>query len=283
MNKLKTNPWLARPMGILFALAVAALCLGTASAQQHIAKTDPVLLDSSIEQELTPQQELVLGTEPDELRVLLRPHREAIISSLVSAQIKTIHLKDGDRFSAGDPMFSFKCETQNAKLNTMRARLKQHRLIHAANLELRKDNAVSQLDLALSGAKVEEGEADVALAVAQRRKCEVHAPFDGRVVKLLVNVHESAEIGTPLISILDDEQLNVTLHAPSHQVMSLTPGQRFKVSIDETEGHYDAFVLATVPRIDPTSRTVEVNGRIEGKHSELLAGMSGTATFENAQ
>ena len=48
-------------------------------------------------------------------------------------------------------MVSFECQVLNAKLQAMQARLKQHRLIHTANKELRKNNAVSKLDLALSG------------------------------------------------------------------------------------------------------------------------------------
>ena len=216
----------------------------------------------------------------DEVRALLIPHRQATISSMVAARIQTIHVKDGDRFKKGDVLISFKCDVLVASLRSALARQKQYQITHDANLELRKDDAVSKLDVALSEARLEEGNANVALAWAQQQKCKVVAPYNGRVAKVAVNEHESVDIGSALIAILDDSRLEMTLHLPSSWVTSVSKGMKFEVSVDETGKRYDASVVRISPEIDPTSRTFEVTARIVGKQGDLLAGMSGYAHFE---
>ena len=218
-----------------------------------------------------------------EVRALLVPHRQATISSLVSARIQTVHVQDGDHFKQGDVLISFNCDALVASLRSALAKQKQYQLTHDANVELRRNEAVSKLDVALSEAKLEESKANVALARARHQKCNVLAPYDGKVAKVAVNEHESVEVGGSLISILDDAQLEMTLHLPSSWVTTVSSGTKFKVSIDETGKQYGASVIRVSPQIDPTSRTFEVTARIVGKQTDLLAGMSGNAHFELVQ
>ena len=269
----------AREYRIVVPILFAALCLLWAHAN-HAQETQQTPQSALPENESVPSNTNAIT---DEIRGLLVPRRQAKISSLVAAQVKSIHVKAGDRFSEGKTLISFQCDVLTASLQSARARLKQYELTHNANIELREDNAVSKLDFALSGAKIEEGKADVSLARAHLRKCEVRAPYAGRVVEVIVNEHESVEIGDDLMAILDDNQLEMTLHVPSRWVTSVSKGKEFKVGIDETGKNYDAVVLRTSPQIDPTSRTFEITAQIAGEHPELLAGMSGDAFFDLAR
>ena len=274
MNSIKYS--LVR-MVIIAAVGVAiSLSFEQSRAQDAHALSEP----------LEPQANTITtGTEGigEEVRALLVPHRQAMISSLVSARVQTIHVQDGDRFKKGDVLISFNCDALVASLRSALAKQKQYQLSHDANVELRKDDAVSKLDVALSEAKLEESRANVALARAQHQKCNVLAPYDGKVAKVDVNEHESVEIGGLLISILDDAQLEMTLHLPSSWVATVSNGTKFKVSIDETGKRYDASVIRVSPQIDPTSRTFEVTAQIIGKQTDLLAGMSGNAHFDLVQ
>ncbi len=215
-----------------------------------------------------------------QVRALIVPRREATLSSLVAARIDNIAVEDGDRFGRGDILLSFDCAVQSAALQSALAQLKQYELTHAANVDLRKSEAVSKLDLALSEAKIDEGKAEVALARAHLKTCRVRAPFDGRIAKVLANEHETVEVGDPLIEILDDSRLEVTLHMPSRRRSAMSAGARLQIAIDETDKVYEAVVARISPRIDAASRTFEVTAEIVGSHAELVAGMSGIAIFE---
>lgn len=242
--------------------------------------------DAHASAQLVPvQPEVTTDTDgiDDEVRALLIPQRQATISSMVVARVQTIHVQDGDRFKAGDVLISFTCDVLAARLRSALAKQKQYQITHDANVELRKDDAVSKIDVALSEARLEEGKANVALARAQQQQCNVLAPYDGKVAKVAINEHESVEIGSSLIAILDDALLEMTLHLPSTWVASVSKGKTFKVYIEETGRRYDASVVRISPEIDPTSRTFEVTARIVGKQDDLLAGMSGNAHFDLTQ
>lgn len=268
----------ARTYGIAVAILIGGTCLfwSPANAQQ----TEPETQSALPNPEAAPSN---TDATTNDVRGLLVPRRQAKISSLVGARIKRIHVESGDRFKKGKTLISFECDVLVASLQSARARLKQYKVVHTTNIELRKDNAVSDLDYALSSARVEEGEADTNLALAQLRKCEVKAPYDGRVVEVIVNEYESVEVGADLIAILDDSQLEMVLHVPSKWVASVTKDKKVKVGIDETGKSYDAIVVRTSPNIDPTSRTLEITAQIAGVHPELLAGMSGDVSFKFLQ
>lgn len=271
MNSMKS----ALTRSTITTVAVTAACL---FSFENLAQDAGVLAQSSA----TQFDAMMANTEDsiEEVRALLVPHRQAMISSQVAERIQTIHVRDGDRFSEGDVLVSFTCDVIEASLRSAFAKKKQYQITYDANVELRKDDAASKLDVALSEARLEEAKANLALAQVQQQKCRVMAPYDGRVVKVTVNEHESVEIGTSLIEILDDAQLEMTLHLPSSWVASVSNGTKFKVSIDETGKLYDASVFSISPKIDAASRTVEINARVIGEQDDLLAGMSGNAHFD---
>ena len=273
MNNFKKN--LCSMVGLILTGFVMGLFSIKTLAQDAHASTEPLATQS--------EEAVPAGNLGNQVRALLIAHRQAVISSQVSARIQTIHVQDGDRFKQDDILISFTCDAQTASLQSALAKQKQYQLTHDANVELRKDDAVSKLDVALSEAKLEESQANVAYARVQRQKCNVVAPYDGRVAKVEVNEHESVEIGGPLITILDDTQLEMTLHLPSSWVTSVSMGVKFQVSIDETGKVYDASVIRVSPKIDPTSRTFEVTAQIVGQQNDLLAGMSGDARFNLTQ
>jgi RND family efflux transporter MFP subunit len=254
---------------LLTVIFAAAVVSGAAWAQSESADRQ---LDATVP--FTDRLKVSSG-----IRALLVPQREATLSSLVAARIGKIHVQQGDRFNQGDVLVSFECDVLRARLQTARARRKQHRLTYEVNRDLRKRDAVSKLDLALSEAKLEEGNAEVVLAEAQLRKCNISAPYDGRVVKVTANEFENVEVGDQLLSILDDTNLEMTLHIASRWLKSVGEKTKFNVKLDETGKTYRAQITRISPRIDPTSRTFEVTARIIDGHEELLAGMSGNAIF----
>jgi multidrug resistance efflux pump len=135
------------------------------------------------------------------------------------------------------------------------------------------------LDLAISKARVDKARADVSLMRARVSHCTITAPFKGRVAKVVAKPYETVRQGQPLLEILDDSELKMQLYVPSKWLLWLSPGVKFRISIDETGKSYSALITTIGARVDPVSQTLAVNAMITGKHTELLAGMSGVAKF----
>jgi RND family efflux transporter MFP subunit len=182
---------------------------------------------------------------------------------------------EGERFKAGTLLVQFDCSMQRAQLERARAELSASEQTFKANLQLQKLNSVGKLDLELSRAAVQKSKADVSIGAALVQKCEIRAPFAGRVVEQKVREEQVVQPGQPLLEILDDTSLELEFIAPSSWLSWVAPGQPFEVRIDETAKTYSAQFTRIGARVDPVSQTVKIAGRITGQHPELMAGMSG--------
>jgi hypothetical protein len=88
---------------------------------------------------------------------------------------------------------------------------------------------MSPLELEMAAAEVAKAKADIALMGAVLQKCAIAAPFSGRVAERLVQRYQYVKAGDPILDILDDSQLEVTVLVPSSWLKWLKPGYEFKV------------------------------------------------------
>ena len=110
-------------------------------------------------------------------------------------------------------------------------------------------------------------------------RCTIKAPFDGRVVKKLVNVHQSVAAGTELIEIVGQTDLRLRAIIPSLWLAWLQPGSPFDMRVDETQQRYAGTVETIGAAVDPGSQTIAIYGLLSGDTARLIPGMSGSVTF----
>jgi RND family efflux transporter MFP subunit len=214
------------------------------------------------------------------VRALLVPATESILSSQVSAQITDIAVKEGQQFKKGTLLVKFECAENRAELQKARAELDAASKTHESNEKLLQHKAINRLEVDVSRANVNRARAQVNLMRARVGYCSIVAPYSGRVTKLGANRFDMVTAGQPVIEILDDSKLKMELYVSSRWLSRLSEGQQFSVQIDETGKSYPAVINGLGSRVDPVSQTIALYAEISGNHPELLAGMSGVATFE---
>ncbi len=219
--------------------------------------------------------------QPDNpnIRVLLVPLVETVLSGEIAARIEKITVRIGDRFKAGQDLVVFDCDMYHNQLRKAKAELEEAQKTLEVNQRLEKLQSVSQLEISVSRARAEGASAEVALRRTQVGKCSIKAPFTGRVVKVRANSFEYVSPGQPLLEVLDDIHLNLQLYVPSKRLKWPKKDTKFSVHIDESGKDYTARVSSLGARLDPVSQTLEIRAEVEGQNPELLAGMSGTAQF----
>lgn len=215
-----------------------------------------------------------------EVRALIASTIETTLSSRINADILRLDVRPGDSFRKGDILVAFDCRLPRAQLAKAKAELDSADKTLRARKSLAQYNAVSELEVAVAESQTAMAKADVSLYEAQVSLCDVTAPFDGRVVVLRTAPYAGVSSGAPLLDILDSGGLEVRLHIPSNWLSRLNQGTRFQVHIDENGKVYGAEVQRIGARVDPVSGTIDVIGRILEPDNNLLAGMSGTATFD---
>lgn len=151
-------------------------------------------------------------------------------------------------------------------------------------------NAQRSLRLLEQGASEEQLAAAEANADAARRQFElarlqfqysrVTAPVSGTVSRITVEEGNTVNVGTPLLSIINDDLIYVSVHVPERHygsvVRSLDSGvlsARVRPVAYEGELDFDGRVSFVGNTIDPQSRTFEVEIATENTAGRLRPGM----------
>lgn len=213
--------------------------------------------------------------ESQEIRAQLLPLRYTTIAAEIGAKISNIGVAEGGAFKAGELLVSFDCSLQKAQLDKAQAELDGAEQTLKSNLKLEKLNSVGQLELDLSMASVKKAKADLGANNAVLSKCQIVAPFSGRVAEQKVREQQYVQAGQAMLDILDDSVLELEFLVPSVWLRWLKVGATFKVQIDETRKTYPSKFTRIGARVDPVSQSVKVAAAINGKFPELMAGMSG--------
>ena len=213
--------------------------------------------------------------ERQDIRAQLMPRRYTTIAAEIGAKVSAIAVSEGGAFRAGQVLVSFDCSLQKAQLDKAQAELEGAEQTLQANLRLEQLNSVGQLELDLSKSAVNKAKAELGAHRAVLAKCQVAAPFGGRVAEQKVREQQFVQAGQPLLDILDDSVLELEFLVPSVWLRWLKVGSAFEVQIDETRKTYPARFTRIGARVDPVSQSVKVAAAIHGKFPELMAGMSG--------
>jgi RND family efflux transporter MFP subunit len=213
------------------------------------------------------------------IRTQLVSQHDVMISSELEGKIAQLPLKEGDAFKRGQLLVGFDCTMYDAQLRKVEATADAAAKVYAVNQKLSAMHSVGELDVEQAKAKAKESEAEAAYVRAMVSRCQVNAPFSGRVAKRVASQYEYVPGGKPLLQIVDTEDLELKLIVPSKWLSWLRAGTALQVHLDDLNADYTASVVRLGARVDPVSPTLEVSARIKGSHPELLPGMSGWVRF----
>lgn len=216
-----------------------------------------------------------------EIRVLVVPETETVLSTALSGHINTLKVNMGDSFKKGQVLMALDCELHQAELNKALAELESAQKILDVNRRLNQFNSVSELELALSESKVKIAQSEIKLRQAIVKRCTLKAPFNGKVVQRMARPYEFVAEGQPVIKILDNIHLRLQMFIPSQWSSHIHKGMTIKVTMDETGKSYTARISRMGSEVDAKSQTLEAWAVFKTAHPDLLAGMSGTAHFNS--
>jgi len=218
---------------------------------------------------------------PMPVRGVIRPAAEAVISTDLTTTIIRIDVKEGVKFNKGDLLIALDCRRLNAELASAKALHREMKVALKSALFLKKRNAGSRQDVEISKARSDRTQADAEAIRTQVDKCNIIAPFDGRVVDLGVHEHEMSVAGKPLFSIIAVHSPEMELIVPSTWLTWLKTGSRFQLHVDETKTDHPGEVTRLGATVDTVSQTIKVFAKFTSPTPNILPGMSGTALFQS--
>ncbi|WP_257217968.1 efflux RND transporter periplasmic adaptor subunit [Janthinobacterium sp. BJB304] len=218
--------------------------------------------------------------ETREIRAQLAPRRYTTLAAEIGAKINRLPLPEGAAFKQGQLLAQFDCVLQQAQLAKAEAARMAAETNWQGNQKLADLNSVGKVELDISRAEALKAQAEVAANRALLGKCQIVAPFAGRIAEQKAREQQYVQPGQALLEILDDSTLVLEFIIPSRWMSWVRNGTPFQVSIDETGKSYPAKVQRIGARVDPVSQSVKLSAVIDGRFGELVAGMSGKVLMQ---
>lgn len=214
-----------------------------------------------------------------QIRMQLTPASQTILSSEIAGQLSSVNVKEGESFEKGETLLALDCRLHQARLAKSLAQAEEAEKVLSVNQQLDRLGSISVLEVDIALARLHGAEADIELMQGIVDRCDIKAPFTGKVSTLMIDTYQFVVEGQELMAIVDDSSLKVEMVVPSQWVSRLSIGQQFMLQIDETGDQYPAVIDRFGATIDAVSQSFKVFASIVGHFPDLRAGMSGTAVL----
>lgn len=216
---------------------------------------------------------------------------EGRISAEIAARVTEITVRVGDVVEAGTPIARLDCQDYSnarkesqASLAAIDARLKlaERRLTRTERLARQRNASEESLDerrAELDALRADRRAAETRLEMTytSEGRCAVRSPFRALVLERTAAVGEYASTGTPLVSLIDIERLEVSAQVPVQDVALLKT--EHGVSFKHDEQSYPLQVRTIVAAVDTQTRTQEV--RLAFKSETALPGTAGRLVWRD--
>ncbi len=219
-------------------------------------------------------------SETKEARALVVATEKVAISSEIAARVEKINFLMGEAFDKGDVLISFDCKLYKAQLEVIKADHKSAKIQLKNDKELLDMRSIGELQYQLSESALRKTEAELSIAKLNVERCNIVAPYDGKVMNVYTNVFTSIEQRQTLMDIVGDGLLEAEIVAPSNWLKWLKKDYPVKIIIDETGEILDAKIISLGAAVDAASQTIELKAQFNNKYESLIPGMSGIVKFE---
>ena len=211
--------------------------------------------------------------------VVLHPLKSATLSAEVSSVVKKIHHEMGEKFRKNEVLIDFDSKLYLADKKKASALLTYADAVYKTKQKLYNQKSVSGVEFAKAKADLEVAKADLSIASKKLSACSIRAPYDGRVVKLLVKENEIVQQGQPLIEIVDDQIMRAKFHVPLGFNGHLDIGQILNVNVRGINKNFKCKITHISPQMESNTFTFQMFGEIDNAGNILQGGMTGEITL----
>ena len=201
--------------------------------------------------------------------------KSVAIGSEIPGKITKIHVDDGDRIKAGEPLFELDLQLLETQRQTLAARvdsikpeleLIRKRLTRQKNLKQQSFSSEDNIDaleaqLSASTATIKSLEAQINDINIRINKSTVYAPFDAAIQKRLYDEGTVIEAGLPVLQLVGDQVSEISTGLPSELVGQLNYADSYTALLGETS--IPVRLNRVLPEINTITRTQGVKFRLD--------------------
>lgn len=175
------------------------------------------------------------------------------VRSKIKGFLETINVDEGQRVEAGKLLFTIRARGFEAELAKAQAQVRTAELEMQNVKTLADKNIVSQPELALAVAKVNEAKADVGIAEAELSFTKIYAPFSGIIDRLKIKVGSLLDEGALLTTLSNNKDVYAYFNVSEREYLD------FKTKGKDKEKNVVSLMLAngTMHKYKGTIETIE--------------------------
>jgi RND family efflux transporter MFP subunit len=285
-NEMKSTRIAAAALIPLLGLGLAG-CGGSAATRDAAEKPHALPVRTAIVAKRDLDDTLVLtGT--------LRPRAQVLVVSEVAARLLRVVRDEGSRAAKGEVLALLddtdyrlahdraKAALQVSEANHSQAAVEKDRadsLLKTGGIT-DKDRLAAEVALQVSDASRGQARAEESIAAIQQARCQITAPFDGRVAKRVADPGAMLAVGTPVFTFVDDAVLEFRASVPSEDLARAKVGAEVTVRVDavpgfETRGR----VVRVAPLVEERTRAFEVVVQVPGG-KDIVGGLFARASVQ---
>jgi membrane fusion protein (multidrug efflux system) len=145
-----------------------------------------------------------------------------------------------------------------------------------------KDHLAAQVNLQVAEASMGQVKAEAAIAAEQLARCQIKAPFGGRIAKRFVDPGAQLSVGTPVFTVVDDAVLEFRAAVPSADYARLKVGDPVDVTVEALARVVKGRVARITPLVEERTRSFEVVVEVPGG-KDLVGGLFARAVVRVGQ
>jgi membrane fusion protein, multidrug efflux system len=207
----------------------------------------------------------------------LRALNGADLSLEVSGVVDSIAFNSGDDVKQGDVLLKLRSDDDLAKLQSLQAVADLNEITNERDEKQFKLQAVSQATIDTDVANLKNAKAQVAQQQAILDKKTLRAPFSGHLGIRAVDLGQYLSAGTTIVTLQALDPIFMDFFVPQQAVDQIRIGQRVNVKVDAYKDQtFAGEISALNPRVDASSRNVQIRATLKNADHKLLPGMYAT-------
>jgi membrane fusion protein (multidrug efflux system) len=202
----------------------------------------------------------------------ISPNEQVDLQSEVPGKIIKIYFHEGAPVGKGTLLVKINDSELRAQLERAQARKELAVAKEARQRTLREKDAVSQAEYDVALNELKSADADIALIKAQIDKTELRAPFAGTIGLRYVSEGSNISPSTKIASLNNINPVKVDFSVPEKYFSVVRPGSSITFTTQGAPGEFNAKVYAVEPKIDQSTRTLQVRALCPNSGGRLFPG-----------
>jgi membrane fusion protein, multidrug efflux system len=214
----------------------------------------------------------------------LRAVNGSDLSFEVSGIVKEIHFNSGDDVDAGTLLMALRSDDDVGKLKALQATAELGEINYERDQQQFKIKAVSQATVDADAANLKNALAQVAEQQAVLEKKSLRAPFAGRLGVRAVDIGQFVNAGTTIVTLQALDPIYVDFFVPQQKLNQIKLGQDIVAKVDTYPDRTFIGVISAInPKVDSSTRNVQVRATLKNPDKALLPGMYATVDIAAGQ